>query len=161
MTTRRLSPALLALLALLLVAAGCSSDDSATPGDASSVDAATCLAGDPNCEDLGGDAAAPSLPDSIDVFDPDGPISISFGGFFYSDGETSRLCDSLAESFPPQCGSTIVEIEGSLELALEHVAESFGNPDDARIKTDQGIWWTDEWVNISGLLENEKLTLVP
>ena len=141
------------------VAAGCGSDDPAPLGDATTSAAGSCLVGDPDCDDTGGDIAAPPLADSIEVDDPDGPIAISFGGFFYADGETSRLCGALAESFPPQCASSIIEIVGSLELVLEHVAEAFGNPDDARINTDQGIWWTDEWVNISGLLEDGKLVV--
>ena len=150
------------VVALMLVAAGCGSDDAGPLSDAAtSAAAGTCLAGDPNCQDLGGDAVALPLPDSIDLADPVGPIAINFGGFFYSDGETSQLCDSLAESFPPQCGTSVVEIEGELDLVLAHVAESFGNPDEARVQTEQGIWWTDEWININGLLENGKLVLVP
>ena len=153
---------LAAVVALVLVAAGCGSDDAGPSSDpASSGAAGTCLPGDPNCQDLGGDAVAVPLPGSIDLVDPEGPIAINFGGFFYSDGETSQLCDSLAESFPPQCGNSIIEIEGELDLVLPHVAEAFGNPDEARVQTDQGIWWTDEWINIGGLLEDGKLVLIP
>lgn len=145
---------ILLFIALAFVLASCGSDDAGTSNAAG-----TCLAGDPNCDDVGGDDVAPPLPDAIDLSDPEGPITIISGGFFFSDGETARLCGALAESFPPQCAETIIEILGPLDVVLEHVAESFGNPDDADIKEEQGIRWTDEWVNISGLLENGSLVI--
>lgn len=142
------------LILMGLAASACGSDDAPVADDSS----ATCLAGDPNCEDTGGDIIVEPPPDSIPVLD-EGPITISFGGFFLGTDASLRLCDSLAESFPPQCGATVIEIEGTLDVVLEHVAESFGNPDDARINTEQGVYWTDEWINISGLLEDGKLVV--
>jgi hypothetical protein len=149
---------IIALAAVAIVAASCGSDSATAPTEAGAA-AQTCLAGDADCQDLGAQNEAPPLPDSIELGDPEGPIVISFGGLFYADGESIRLCDSLAESFPPQCGTTIIEIVGSLDMALEQVSESFGNPDDARIMSDQDIWWTDEWVTISGVLEGGKLVI--
>lgn len=147
-------------LLVALLAAGCGGSDDGTrplnqdPG-------ATCLAGDPNCADdgTGGAAELPSAVALGDPNDPDAPLAITFGGFFYSDGQVVQLCSSLAESFPPQCGSLVIDIEAPLDLALEYVAESFGNPDDARINIDQGIYWTDNWVNLSGTLQANRLVL--
>ena len=150
---------LLGLMVVLLLALGCGSDDDPAPASAGGGAAGTCLPGDPNCVDVGNDAPTQPLPDSIPLDDSEGPLPINFGGFFYSDGETSRLCDSLAESFPPQCGTTIQVIEAPFEVVLEHVAESFGNPDDARISTEQGIWWTDEWINLDGWLDQNRFVL--
>jgi len=141
-----------------LLSVSCGGSD---PADLAAA-AGTCLAGDPNCEDLGDGGAASPLPDTVslgDPNDPDAPVSISFGGFFFSDGQQSQLCGALEESFPPQCGSTVISIEAPLDVVLEHVAESYGNPDDARINIDQGIYWTDDWVNLAGRLEANRLVL--
>lgn len=146
-----MSRLLLTLLVVVVIAGSCGSDDDSDSGAAS-----TCLPGDPNCEDVGGDNVAQLIPDGIDLVE-EGPISINFGGFFHSDGELTQLCSSLAESFPPQCGVSIIEIVGPLDVILEHVAESFGDPDTAPIRTEQGITWTDEWANVPGILEAGKL----
>jgi len=77
----------------------------------------SCFVGDPNCADGADAGAAGPLPDAIAVGsgEDDGPQQISFGGFFYSDGTSSQLCSALAESFPPQCGSVVIDIEAPLE----------------------------------------------
>lgn len=146
------------LLMLALVAASCGGDSGNTLPTVNNGDLAaeSCLVGDPNCADGADGGAAEPLPSAIALVNPDnpeGPTSISYGGFFYSDGTTSLLCSELAESLPPQCGTVVTEISAPLEIVLDAVAESFGNPDDAKISIDQGIYWTDEWVNISGFLE--------
>ena len=153
----------LILFALLAVSCG-GSDDAA--GDLAAVSgpapaAGTCLADDPDCEDGADAGAAAPLPDAVSLGDPDseGPLQITFGGFFYSDGDVHQLCSALAESFPPQCGSVVVDVVADLDLVLEHVAESFGDPDDASINIDSGIYWTDEWINLSGTLQADSLVL--
>lgn len=156
--------ALAGLVFFALVAVSCGGSDANTLPvvNADDLAAGSCLAGDPNCAD-GADAGnAGPLPGAIavgDADDPEAPVEIGFGGFFYSDGERSQLCSSLAESFPPQCGSLVIDIEAPLETVLEHVAESFGNPEDAKINIDQGIYWTDDWVNLSGTLQANRLVL--
>ena len=149
------------LLCLIVVGCGGSDDaaDVATTNDAAS---SSCLAGDTACADGADGGAAGELPDVIslaDPDDPDAPLQVNFGGFFYSDGTISQLCSALAESFPPQCGSLVIDIEAPLDVVLEHVAESFGNPDDAKININQGIYWTDDWVNLSGTLQANRLVL--
>ena len=150
------------MLLVALFAVGCGGSDDAGDQAAVSGPATTCLANDPDCADgVDGGAAAP-LPSAIALTDPndsDAPLQISFGGFFYSDGTTSQLCSSLAESFPPQCGLVVIDIEAPLETVLEYVAESFGNPDDAKINIDQGIYWTEDWINLSGTLQANRLLL--
>ena len=153
--------AAMVVFGLLAVSCGGSdpTDDLASAdGDAS----VTCLAGDPDCADGADGGAAAPLPSAIALNDPDNPdapLQVSFGGFFYSDGEVSQLCSALAESFPPQCGSVVINIEAPLDVVLEHVAEAFGNPEDAKINIDQGIYWTDNWINLSGILAANRLVL--
>ena len=148
---------------LFLLATGCGgSDDAGDLAATGGLASTSCLAGDPDCADgaIGGDAA--ELPDVIslsDPNDPNAPLQVNFGGFFYSDGTISQLCSALAESFPPQCASVVIDIEAPLDLVLEYVAESFGNPEDAKINIDQGIYWTDDWINLSGTLQANRLVL--
>lgn len=140
-------------LLLALLAAACGGDDQAdtlplladASSDAVQVD--------------GGDAAIPSAVALGNPDDPNAPLAITFGGFFYSDGNVVQLCSSLAESFPPQCGLVVIDIEAPIDVALEYVAASFGNPEDAKINIDQGIYWTDDWVNLSGTLQANRLVL--
>ena len=146
-----------------LLAVSCGGSDPADDLASSDGDATgTCQAGDPDCADGAGGGAAAPLPSAIalnDPDDPESPLQVSFGGFFYSDGEVSQLCSALAESFPPQCGSVVIDIEAPLDVVLEHVAEAFGNPEDAKINIDQGIYWTDNWINLSGILAANRLVL--
>lgn len=149
----------IALALLLLV--GCGGSD----GAPDEVQGATCPADDPDCADVDGGltgAEADAPPDVIalaDPDDPDAPLSISFSGFFYSDGESSQLCSSLIATVPPQCGDVVIEISAPLDVVLGHVAEAFGSPDDARINIDQGVYWTDNWVNLTGTLDANTLVL--
>lgn len=145
-----------------LIATSCGGSDGDTLPLNQDAAAGTCLAGDPDCADDGSAGEAPALPSAValaDPEDPNAPLAITFGGFFYSDGTVVQLCSALAESFPPQCGSVVIDIEAPIDLALEYVAESFGNPDDAKINIDQGIYWTDDWVNLSGTLQANRLVL--
>lgn len=128
--------------------------------------AAACGGGDADTLPLLADAAADTTIEAVpsavalgNPDDPDAPLLITFGGFFYSDGTVVQLCSALAESFPPQCGSVVIDIEATIDVALQSVADSFGNPDDAKINIDQGIYWTDDWVNLSGTLQANRLVL--
>jgi len=153
-----------AALSLVVAACGSSSEGGSTRESGSQLDlsavsgpapaAGTCLAGDPACEDFDDTTGAEPPPELLtpQPFDEAGPLLLTFGGYFVSDGTRSQLCASLAESFPPQCGETIIEIEGDYDLLLESVRESFGNPDDASLFNEGDIWWTDEFINLRGEL---------
>lgn len=148
---------------LCLFATSCGgSDDAGDLAAISGLASGTCLAGDPECLDGADAGAAADLPEVVSLSDPDdpnAPLRVNFGGFFYSDGTASQLCSALAESFPPQCASIVIDIEAPLDLVLEYVAESFGNPEDAKINIDQGIYWTDDWINLTGTLQANRLVL--
>ena len=145
-----------------LLAVSCGGSDDGDLAAISGLASVSCLAGDADCADDAGAGAAPELPIAVslsDPNDPDAPLQVSFGGFFYSDGTVSQLCSALAESFPPLCGSVVINIEAPLDVVLDHVAESFGNPEDAKINIDKGIYWTDDWINLSGILAANRLVL--
>jgi hypothetical protein len=61
-------------------------------------------------------------------------------GYLYDDGTGIRLCEALAESYPPQCGVSSLRVEGELP--------------DVEWTEAQGVRWTDEQVELSGEIEN-------
>ena len=68
--------------------------------------------------------------------DTDGPILVE-GFLVVRDGEV-RLCESLAESFPPQCGGIAVVVEG-LDITSVEDLQSEGD-----------VLWTENMVQIGG-----------
>jgi len=125
------------------------------PGDTPAV-AGACAEGEPDCNDTlttgdepqdlppPGDDVAPTgmlvdggltVGDALAVSQA-GPIATK--GFLFIDGDGARLCEVLAESFPPQCGGVFVPIEGFEEIL------------DAPLSNAQGISWTDQYVSFLG-----------
>lgn len=87
--------------------------------------------------------------------DPDGPgLSVTdalghqaiddlvtvTGALFVDPDGTVRLCDAIAESFPPQCGGDRIEVQG---LDLATVAE---------LQEEGGVQWADS-VTLFGSVE--------
>jgi len=77
------------------------------------------------CDDAGaGPTAAPSssaVGPGISIADAlasglDGPLLVN--GFLVVQGDAVRLCEALAESFPPQCGGDSLRV-GGLDLDLD------------------------------------------
>jgi hypothetical protein len=60
----------------------------------------------------------------------DGGFAIS--GFFLDDGSGPRLCDALAESFPPQCGGASIELDNSVGVELDGLV------------TEGAVTWTEQ-----------------
>lgn len=73
---------------------------------------------------------------------------IAVRGFLIMDAEEARLCELIAESLPPQCGSPSVVLEG-FDPSLEET------------KTQQDITWTDFPIIIFGELAGDVLTVDP
>lgn len=167
-TTARTAP-LLIVLALVAAACGGGSDDAASLPPAGSDTAGngdpatTCLAGEPDCADVPGNAAAP-----LDLADAAGSDSgmaadggltvaealesaatgtIAVKGFIVEAAGEARLCDALAESFPPQCGEASVQL-GTLDQVDPESLSSEGN-----------VRWTDATVTVFGELIDG--TLIP
>lgn len=144
LTRRRLATlaatAALGLLALALVGCGNGADGVAapTPGAAPG--------------DVAGGAISPSsaVGPGISVSDAlgstlAGPLLVN-GMLLVRDGEV-RLCEALAESFPPQCGGDSLLIEG---LALDSVDG---------LTSAQGVIWSDGLIQILGDVRDGVLTV--
>ena len=132
--------------------------------------AGTCLEGEPDCDDTGGDMGAPPIPlEDVDPGDAvvsggmtaDGGLEVSEAlsggaegiiavrGFLFDDGSGARLCEVLAESFPPQCGGAFVPVSNYEEV--------LGVP----LSSNQGVTWTDEHVTFFGELIDGEFVVDP
>jgi len=110
------------------------------------------------CTEAGSDstAASPASPgllplEEITVTDalgirPGGPFVIT--GYLVVDGGQARLCEALAESFPPQCGGAALRLEG---LDLEAV--------EFPVQTEGAVTWTDGAVSLTGVLDGDIFTV--
>ncbi len=139
-------------------------------GDDFGAAAGACLEGDPNCNDTGGDMAAPPPP--LDDEEPsDGVVSqgmtvdggltvsqalasdaagiIAVQGFLFDDGSGARLCEVLMESFPPQCGQPSLPVSNYEEAV------------DVPIQSNQGVSWTDSAVTFFGEIIDGELIVDP
>jgi hypothetical protein len=81
------------------------------------------------------DAPGASVSEARD--DPGGYYEIR--GFVVAQGATARLCDALAESFPPSCGGASARLPD---------AESVRERDDVMREGD--VVWTPEQVEVFG-----------
>ena len=122
---------------LVLAVAACTGSDSAsTEPDA----ADTCLAGAPDCDDtVSSDLPATEPERGVSVAEATAqPIDGAFElrGFFFVDDAGARMCETLAESFPPQCGGASIPV-GDFEVALP-------------LSSEAGISWTDSVVFLEG-----------
>ena len=154
-------------LTLAMIAAACSDGDVAvnTEPDVAGI----CLEGEVDCEDefvVAGDEPVTNEPATDDPISPasgmvvDGGLSVSealstdatgvlaVGGFLFIDGEGTRLCEVLAESFPPQCGGVAIPLEG-FDASLEET------------QSEQGITWTDNHVIVFGEIIDGTLRVDP
>ena len=123
---------ILIVAALALTACATDAGDADTAGlpvndgEAPPLDEGTCLAGEPDCaDDPSGGQDAIDLPADLgdvtiaDLLDggPGGTVTVA--GFIVATGDDVRLCEALAESFPPQCGGLSIPVEGFGEIELE------------------------------------------
>lgn len=163
---------LAAVLAALLAACGGGATDNELPidpgGDAAPGAAGACLAGEPDCNDIGvpTDGGASPLPSDDGEVVTGGMVAgdgltvsealesradsvITIQGFLFDDGSGPLLCETLAESFPPQCGGASVPVSGHEEaVAVPLVAE-------------QGVTWSDQPLVLSGEIVDGTLVVDP
>lgn len=66
-------------------------------------------------------------------------------GPLWADGADVRLCDAMAESYPPQCPSGYIKVRGLDLETIEALNEA------------SGIHWTDDAVRLTGTLEGDVL----
>ena len=76
----------------------------------------------------------------------DGIIAVK--GFYYRDDTGTFLCSVLAESFPPQCGGAMLEVDGLVDETIT-----------VEISEAQGVRWTDETVSLFGTVTDGRLTV--
>lgn len=158
---------LLLIAVLILVVAACGGGDDAATGDlpvntgdepGTALDS-TCLAGEPDCQDIPGNEEPQDLPSGDDVVTGDGMVVdggltvadalstdadgvIAVKGFVVAKGDDIRLCDALAESFPPQCGGESVKLD-----SLDAI-----DPDE--LKSEGDTQWTDNVQTVFGELND-------
>jgi hypothetical protein len=111
-------------------------DDAAVSGPA----AGACLEGEPDCNDTPG-GEPQDLPEPGTDSDPVVNLSIADAaaasgqvtvtGFLVDVAGESRLCEALAESFPPQCGGASITM-----TSLDQI-----DPDE--LQTEGDVTWTD------------------
>lgn len=134
------------------------------PGETPGVSAA-CIEGEPDCNDTlvvgeepqdrpsegeepvvgtGGGVVSSSgmLVDGgltvSEALTTDATGTIAVKGFLVEDGSGARLCEALAESYPPQCGGASIPVVGYEEVL------------SAPLSTAEGVGWTDVSVSLLG-----------
>jgi hypothetical protein len=144
-------------------------DPGATPPAA----AGACLEGEPDCVDtLVGDPVPLPPPGDDPAGDDGGPVVsggmlvdggltvsealatdatgvIAVRGFLLDDGSGARLCEALAESYPPQCGVASIAVTGYEEMV------------DVPLVQAQGVTWTDQTVSLLGEIVDGVLVVDP
>ena len=160
---------LILLAAFALVLAACGGDDETTSElpindnpDAGGAAAGACLVGEPDCNDTPG-GVPQDLPQDLEPPAADEqPIvnltvaeaanasgQVVVNGFLVDVNGESRLCEVLAESFPPQCGGASITM-----TSLEQI-----DPDD--LMTEGDVTWTDFPVTVLGEMVDGTLVVTP
>jgi hypothetical protein len=110
---------LLALAALTVALAGCGSDES-EPGGAPTTPTAT----------------TPTARET------------EFTGYLVQSGGEARICDALAESYPPQCGGRSYRLMGFDARSVSGVEQA------------NGVSWTQQQVTVRGVITDDGETVV-
>lgn len=76
---------------------------------------------------------------------PRDPVPVR--GLLFDDGSGLRLCDALAESFPPQCPGVFVMIANPGEVVVD-------------LNVEQGIRWADQPVVVFGSYDEGELVVI-
>ena len=163
---------LCAVMKIVLAACGGAATDEELPVDtgadpAPAAAGGACLGDEPDCNDIGvpsdggelplpsddgevvtgGMVAAPLTVSEALVSDIGGVIAVQ--GFLFDDGAGPMLCETLAESFPPQCGGESLSVSGHEEAV------------DVPIVTEQGVMWTDQSLVLFGEIVDGALAVDP
>lgn len=143
---------LIAAIALVAGACGGGEDDAAalpvSDGDDQSAIDAACLVDEPECDDTPTgepqDLPPPGNTDEEpvlemlagDVIGATGRVAVT--GFLVATDEAARLCEALAESFPPQCGGDAIPLS------------DYDQVDPDELRSEGSVTWTDLPVTIRG-----------
>lgn len=142
-------PLLILLAAAAAVAIACTDDDGPTPTPTPSATADLPGAGD---GDNGASGTFPAGTEAITVGEAlasagDGVVLVE--GYLVITGDDARLCEVLAESFPPQCGGDSVILDEPDPSALEQVT------------TEGDVSWTDQPVQMLGSIDGNTMSVQP
>ncbi len=75
-----------------------------------------------------GCASDNSEPLTVDEFGEQRPTEpVEVEGFLLIEGDDARLCASIAESYPPQCGGSFIELDAFDSAAVADVVTSEGD----------------------------------
>lgn len=74
-----------------------------------------------------------------------GPLLIN--GLLHVQNDKARLCETLAESFPPQCAGRFLVVEGLDLMTVDG------------LRSEGSVTWSDQPVQILGTVEDEVLTV--
>ncbi len=74
-----------------------------------------------------------------------GPLLIN--GLLHVRNDQARLCETLMESFPPQCGGRFLEVEGLDLMTMDG------------LRNEGVVTWSDQPVQVLGTVEGEVLTV--
>lgn len=143
---RRNVVVLIGVVALVLTACGTAETTSELPTDSGAGDppvAGACLVGEPECEDTFPDSGEPTGPPPpglqiTNVLNTDIDGGFAIQGFYFADRSGIRLCEALAESFPPQCGGAFIAFDNSAGADL------------GVLSVEQGVTWSDQPVVVVG-----------
>ena len=83
--------------------------------------------------------------DEVLITDLKGPLLIN--GLLHIENGQVRLCESLAESFPPQCGGRFLVVKGLDLLKMDGLTR------------EGSVTWSERSVQILGTVEGEELTV--
>ena len=150
-TPNRLLVAAVTTLILFAAACGSGAEPASLPvndqPDDTPIAVGTCVQDEPDCVDTVVDEEPRSLPNDSAAssgMPVDGGLTVSdalasgtegilaISGFVLDDGETARLCEALAESFPPQCGGASIPLVGYQPVLAGQLTQA------------QGVAWTDQ-----------------
>lgn len=74
---------------------------------------------------------------------------IAVQGFLFDDGNSARLCEALAESYPPQCGGASIPVTGYEEATTIPLVNA------------QSVIWSDQPVALFGEVIDGTLVVSP
>ncbi len=139
---RRNVLAFVALLTTSVLLVGACSGSGDDPGESPSTDAGQVS---PPASSGGISPPASAVGPGLSVSDAlkselDLPLLVN--GFLISDGATTKLCEAMLESYPPQCGGPFLLVE-NVDLA------SFPN-----MRTEGSVSWIDDFVQLLGPVDD-------
>jgi hypothetical protein len=134
---------LLLLLAVAVVAAvACSDGDSDDPTATPTATADGGAAGGTIPSAMG-----PGISVTEALASDQGPLLVN--GYLVITPEGARLCEALAESFPPQCGGASLIVDEPDPSALEQVT------------TEGDVSWTETQVQLLGMVDGDTIHVQP